>query len=188
MNDLNFFVSNEKRESSPLGSPLIIAVVVIVLGITISFILLDNTNKKLKTDIDQINTQMQANEYVEKLNQVKIVRQEIEILQSYDFGIDAIDMSIDSKDKIKRSFLETIAASIPGSITLESITVTTIDANISAISKDETATAELVRNLKDTGLFASVELTANALSDSEEAESDDKIIDIYAVLAEVMPK
>jgi Tfp pilus assembly protein PilN len=187
MKDLNFFINpNARKGQSHLARNLLIIAAVLVVAIGGLFWLMNDRNNKVQAEIDALQAKLTSAEIVEGHKAYLLARQQLNLLTQYDQGLTAIDTALASQDRIKRDGLDKIAAAIPKEITLTALTFTTTDMVLSAVSDDLTANAELVRNLKDTGLFATVELLTAAKPDEEGTGDEDRILTIQATLTEVI--
>ncbi|NCA99411.1 MAG: hypothetical protein EOM70_08555 [Clostridia bacterium] len=187
MKDLNFFINpHAKKDHTPIGRILIIAIVVIALAVGGLYFFLNNLNTVLRQEIQSLEDELNSPAVVAKLDEVNAVSKQLSLLKRYDEGLTTIAGALQIDDRIEKATLDTIAAAIPETVTLSNLTITSSDLMLEATSTDLTANAELVRNFKDTGLFATVELLSATSSDDEEAQPDDRTIVIHATLQEVM--
>ena len=189
MKDLNFFINpHAKRDHAPIGRILVIAIVVIALAVGGLYFFLNNLNTAVRQEIQLMEDELSSPAVVAKLDEVNAVSKQLSLLKRYDEGLTTIEGALRVDDRIEKATLDTIAAAIPETVTLTNLTITSSDLMLEATSTDLTANAELVRNFKDTGLFANVELLSATSSDAEDAEVNDRTIVIHATLQEVMPE
>ena len=189
MKDLNFFINpHAKKDHTPIGRILIIAIVVIALAVAGLYFFLDSLNTAVRQEIQLMEDELASPAVVAKLDEVNAVSKQLSLLKRYDEGLTTIEGALRVDDRIGKATLDTIAAAIPETVTLTNLTITSSDLMLEATSTDLTANAELVRNFKDTGLFANVELLSATSSDAEDAEVNDRTIVIHATLQEVMPE
>jgi Tfp pilus assembly protein PilN len=189
MKDLNFFINpHAKRDHAPISRILIIAIVVIALAVGGLYFFLNNLNTALRQEIQLMEDELAAPAVATQIAAVNAVSKQLQLLKRYDEGLTTIEAALKVDDRIAKATLDTIAAAIPETVTLTSLSITSSDLMLEATSTDLTANAELVRNFKDTGLFTTVELLSATRSDAEGAEPDGRSIVIHATLQEVMPE
>jgi Tfp pilus assembly protein PilN len=189
MKDLNFFISSHaKKEHAPVNRFLLILIVVIVLAVGAPYFFLNDQNNRLRQDVAALQSELARPDVAAQLEEVNRVNTQLQLLKRYSQGLDTIDAALQPGERLKKATLDTIAAAIPPSVTLKSLTLSANDLQLEAASTDLTANAELVHNLKATGLFASVDLQSAAASDAEDAPRNDRTIMVHAILQEVMPE
>ena len=189
LSDLNFFIDpNAKKEHSSIGIILIAAIAVAALGVVGLFGYMTYRNNRVSQDIARIETELASPQVVDAKAKVDLVNQKLKLLQQYDQGLTAIESALSSDDKIKKAMFDTIAAALPPNITLSALSVTSTDLSLEAISSNPTANAELIHNLKATGLFSSVDLLSANVNTAAGAATTDRVLSVHATLKEVKPE
>lgn len=199
MKDLNFFINpNQKKEGSSIGLILIILIVVSLLLVGGLYILMERMNSQVRQSIATVESQLAAPELLAAQEELSQVKAKLSLLQKYDQGLSYAEDAIDKEDRIKKAYLDQIAAALPAECMLEAFQLSGETLTFEALSTDDTASAELLHNLKQTGLFTSVELTATTREEQDSEPNDETAteepaqtssrLSIHATLAEVMPE
>ncbi len=189
MNDLNFFIDpNAKKNKSSTGLVLIATIAVVALFVVGLFGFWAVRNNRVKNEIVKIEAQIASPEYQQGKMQVDLLNQRLNLLNQYDQSLNQINAFLYNHDPIKKAFMDTIALTIPKDITLVSFNLNSRQMSLEAFSANETANAELIKNLKDTGLFKTVDLNSAIHSDTVNAAPTDRNIVINAMLKEVLTK
>jgi Tfp pilus assembly protein PilN len=188
MNDLNFFINpNAKKESSNLGIFLLSSIIVVAIGVGGFFWFMTARNNRVSQDIASIEAQLASPQVVEGQAKVDLTKQQLKLLEQYDQELTTIESALSPDDKIKKALFDTVSAAFPPSITLTSLRMNSSELSLEAVSTNATANAELIRNLKNTGLFSSVDLLAVNKTMNPSAAPTEQTLQVHASLKEVTP-
>jgi len=198
LKDLNFFFDpNQKKEGNPVGRILIVLIVLSLLMVGGLYILMDRLNSQVRQSIAIVESQMAAPELLEAQKELNQVKGKLTLLQKYEQGLTYAEEAITRQDRIRKAYLDQIAAALPVEVMLETFQLSGDTLTLEVLSTDDTASAELIHNLKQTGLFSTVELSSTTREETDtETTPETKTepapvtsrLSIRATMMEVMPE
>jgi Tfp pilus assembly protein PilN len=159
MKDYNFFEIYETKKGIKINpkSATFIALIIIILcvilsvGLLLRNYLLDMRVQDMKNEIE---VKISSQEYAEA-NRLK---QSIDAMKEYDQTAEEVLKKFEEANIIGTEFMKTLVSSLPTAVAMNSINVDNASASFVFTSPDRKVAAELLLNLKNSGLFQDVQL------------------------------
>lgn len=159
MHDLNFFINlNAKKQRTPVLKYLLVALLAVLIAFAGLYAFMQSQINQVQSDVSQLNAEL--NDPKVKAAKLEVQKQErqLSILNQYDAALVDIESYLEQQDRIGREELDTILASIPLDVTVMDMVIDREGLTIDAYTANDLAKAQFINNLKQTDLFASVEL------------------------------
>ncbi len=159
MKDYNFFLVFDKKRGARIDpkSSNFIAVIVIILCVLLSVGLVAR-NFVLLNRLTDINTEIEVKIASSEYTEANRLKMSIDAMKQYDEISEEIVKKFQEADVLGTEIMGTLTSVMPTSVTLNSISINNAAAGFVFAAPDRKAAAELLLNLKNSGLFQEVEL------------------------------
>ncbi len=160
MNDYNFFEIYTKKKERTINtkSPLFLAVIIIAAFAALSLGILGR-NMYLAMQLSSLSEEIQTMTASKEYKEANDLQEKLDAMKQYDKTAEEIQKKFQEVNLLGTEILKTLTGSLPGSVTLTSVTMDNANAGFVFSAPDRKAAAELLLNLKESGLFQEVELT-----------------------------
>jgi type IV pilus assembly protein PilN len=150
MRDFNFFSpyidqSKQKKDKTIL---FVVGAGVIAFAIVGSFLWNSISTVKLNSDIKALNEELNKPDKVEKLRKAEELIKKQEIMNKYFDGVKVIYKSVESRNTVSSSFMQSLTAKMPKGVSFKSMVIDGQTVQVQGTSNTRSAIAELQYNLK----------------------------------------
>jgi Tfp pilus assembly protein PilN len=98
-----------------------------------------------------------------QLAELEVVKKKTQLLQNYQSTFEVIDNYVEGSRLVSTTLLTQIGSTLPKTVTFKSLSITDNEVTIDGTAPDDLPIAELVRNLKKTGWFITVDMGTIAI-------------------------
>lgn len=161
MHDYNFFEQYSKKKSIKINtrSPFFIALVIIIVFVVLCLGLVGR-NLILGMEIQKLNEEIQIKTASKEFMQANLLQKKLDAMKQYDTTAEDILKKFEEIDLIGTEIMQKLTSSLPGTVTLTSVTMDNANASLVFNIPDRKAAAELLLNLKSSELFQEVDLSS----------------------------
>ncbi|MBC8588453.1 PilN domain-containing protein [Paratissierella segnis] len=149
MRDLNFFEPYIEKRSFKFDKVLILYILLFftIIGVVAYSVYNYFTIRKLESDIDYRTGISQNSKTIKKVNEIKMLEDELTVFREEVTKIKGLDEIIESKDVIDDELLRLVENKMPEDMFLTTFSVYDGEIQIIGISKDKYAIAEFAKGL-----------------------------------------
>lgn len=160
MRDYNFFEIFEKKRGVRIDpkSSSFIALTLIILCVILS-VALNVRNYVLHKQLADINNEIQVKITSTEYLEANRLMMSIDALKQYDEISEGIVKKFQEADVLGTEIMATLTRALPTSVTVNSLTIDSANAGFVFAAPNRKAAAELLLNLKNSGLFQEVVLS-----------------------------
>ncbi len=171
MYDLNFFSVPTKTKKRSAVLPIGILVILLTAGAIAGWYLWQASEMKdIQSDIDRMQAYLDAEPVNSQLAELEVWKQKTQLLQNYQTTFGLIDANLDASKFVSRSLLDQISATLPPGVAFQSMGINGLNLSIEGTAPTSLEAAELLHNLKASGLFTTVHLQQLTVESNEAVE------------------
>jgi len=172
MNDLNFFspYMEHKRVKLPPHAYILLTIPFLLLGMSIFYYWVHIQMKEYNNQIKASNEYLSLTTTIEKINELKELKEKTEVLNKYYEAIQYINAEIADGDHISSSVLARFCSTFPQNLFIKSLSFDKTGIQIEGVSNTRIAIAEFEYNLKMLNIFKTVHV-ASINAESEVADT-----------------
>ncbi len=186
MYDLNFFSIPTKSKKRGAALPLGLFVILLAAaGIAAGYLWQQRQIADTQRDIDRMKAYLAAEPINSQLVELENLKQKTQLLHAYQDTFTLIDDNLVFAQVVDTVLLEKISGTLPTGVTFQALGISGDQLAIEGSADTSLAAAELLHNLKQTGLFASVHLQQLTTEAHEAAEDVSQHFTIQATGKEV---
>lgn len=161
MNDFNFFSIYQKKRGLDLnpGSPYFISGIIVLVCVALTagiFIY----NLILSRQIEAANSETIQIKASQEYTEASYYQNSLQAMSNYEAGADHALLKFQASNVIRTELLEAIWKGLPVNVRMTSFTIDQTTINMSFQIPNRRAAAELLKGLKETGLFQEIHLGA----------------------------
>lgn len=186
MYDLNFFAAPVKTaKKSVAGVVGALVLVLAIAAVAAFYFLMEWQAAAVRLDIGIMQDYLSSTAVTTQLAEMETIKQKSKLLNSYQSTFLLIDKYVKNSELISSNLLQSITATIPPSVTFKTFNLTRTEVLIDATAPESQPVAELLYNLKKTGLFTMVELLSVA---SDKNLGGEQVFTLRCVLKQAVIK
>ena len=158
MRDLNFLNSHIDNKTNLFNKYKNLMIGIIALVLILSCVYAWNVLEihNLNVEISDAKAFVKSSDNLQKLNTYRDTVNKTEALKKYYVNINSINDKLDNVDRIKSTLVEEIAALLPQSVFIQSMSIAIGNIELSGTSETRVSLAEFQHNLKQQGIFSDV--------------------------------
>lgn len=168
MYDLNFFSAPLKTTRRSPAILIGILMIVFAVGAVGAFYVWQQVRARaIREDIRSMETYLGSEPVKSQLAELEVVKQQTQLLQNYQTTFDVIRGYVRNSRLVSTELMARLASTLPKNVSFASMTVMNMEVQIEAHAPANLPVAELLFNLKQTGMFTTVDLVSIAMIEAE---------------------